>query len=81
MRLEILPARIRHCDQRSLLYLGVIDAQNRRDLFLELEVDRHPLLPRAERRSALNGSPLALRCRWLEGGARLCDRMTSAAMR
>src|SRR5215813_3202378 len=40
--LEILPARICHCDQRSLLHLGVIDAQDRRHLFLELEVDLRP---------------------------------------
>jgi hypothetical protein len=40
--LEILPAWIRYCDQRSLLHLGVIDAQDRRHLFLELEVDLRP---------------------------------------
>lgn len=40
--LEILPPRIRHRDQRSLLYLGVIDAQDRRHLFLKLEVDLRP---------------------------------------
>jgi hypothetical protein len=40
--LEILSTRIRHCDQRSLLYLGVIDAQDRRHLFLELEVNLRP---------------------------------------
>jgi len=40
--LEILPARIRHGDQRSLLHLGVIDAKDRRELFLELDVDLRP---------------------------------------
>jgi hypothetical protein len=40
--LEILATRIRHWDQRSLLHLGVIDAQDRRHLFLELEVDLRP---------------------------------------
>jgi hypothetical protein len=40
--LEILPTRIRHWDQRGLLYLGVIDAQDRRHPFLELDVDLRP---------------------------------------
>jgi hypothetical protein len=34
--------RIRHCDHRSLLYLGAIYAQDRRHLFLELDVDLRP---------------------------------------
>ena len=40
--LEFLPERIRHCDQRSLLHLGAVDAQDRRHLILELEVDLRP---------------------------------------
>ena len=49
--LEILSMRIRHCDHRSLLYLGVIYAQDRRHLFLELDASRlkpvHARVPRA----------------------------------
>ena len=48
--LEILSTRIRHCDHRGLLHLGVIYAHDRRHLFLELEVNLQHAEPQLSQR-------------------------------